>query len=128
MEDEAGAHEQYDEPTTAAHMAVPIWLATHSFPTERLRSISRIGGLPLDEAAERPSPRTRRSQSERTPPDRRLELALGPGDATGRTLDFAAPMGIGCMGVIWGPHGSGLTRTLRAVLNGVVTHAPDCVP
>ena len=42
-------------------------------------------------------------------------------------LDFAAPLGAGVFGVIYGPHGGGLTRTLRAVLNGVTKNAPDCV-
>ncbi len=128
MEDEAAWHEQYDEPASVARMTIPNWLTTHLFPTERITAITRINGLALDEAEERPSPRTRRSHSERTPPDRLLPLAVGPNDLTGRMLDFAASLGAGSVGVIWGPHGSGLTRTMRAVLKGLVTHTPDCVP
>ena len=78
--------------------------------------------------ADRPFPQTQRSRSERTPPDRWLELADGRHDTTGRTLDFAAPLGAGVCGLVYGPHGAGLTRTLQSVLNGVVKNAPDCVP
>jgi hypothetical protein len=42
-------------------------------------------------------------------------------------LDFAAPLGAGVFGIVYGPHGSGLTRTLQSVLKGIVTNAPDCV-
>ncbi len=97
-------------------------------PAERLIRITGVNGLSLDEARDRPYPRSKRSQSERTPPDRRLVLADGPADAIGRTLDFIAPLGAGTFGVIHGPHGSGLTRTLQAILHGVAKHAPDCVP
>jgi len=128
MEDEAGWDEQFDEPSAIRNVSVPNWLMTRQVPTERLTAITRINGLTLEEAEERPSPRTRRSHSERTPPDRLLPLATGSNDVTGRMLDFAAPLGAGSMGVIQGPHASGLTRTLRAVLHGVVTNAPDCVP
>ncbi|HLK58871.1 MAG TPA: hypothetical protein VKU00_20020 [Chthonomonadaceae bacterium] len=128
MEDEIGWDEQIDEPPAARNASVPVWLATHRFPTERLTNATRINGLAIAEAVERPSARSRRSNSERTPPDRQLTLAITATDYTGRVLDFAAPLGIGCMGVIRGPHGSGLTYTLRSVLNGIVTHAPDCVP
>ena len=43
----------------------------------------------------------------------------------GRTLDLAAPLGRGQFGIIHGPHGSGLTRTLQAVARGVRRNAPD---
>ncbi|HZT44184.1 MAG TPA: hypothetical protein VFA07_18610 [Chthonomonadaceae bacterium] len=115
--DEASSHNE----------AGPEGPASRYVPTERLTEIARINGLSVEEAEERPFPRTRRSHSERTPPDRWLSLATGPDDVTGRMLDFAAPLGNGCMGVIYGPHGSGLTRTLRSVGKGIAVNAPDCV-
>jgi transcription termination factor Rho len=128
MEDEASWDEQFDEPPAARNVAVPLWLTTRCVATERLTSIMRINGLPVDRADDRPLPRTRRSHTERVPPDQLVPLATGPTDATGRILDFAAPLGLGSMGLIRGPHGSGLTRTLATVLNGIVAHAPQIVP
>src|SRR5579871_726195 len=111
-------------PTEETVSEVP---ASRFVSTERLTEITLVNGLTPEEAEERPFPRTRRSHSERTPPDRWLALATGPEDATGRMLDFAAPLGNGCMGVIYGPHGSGLTRALRSVGQGIARNAPDCV-
>lgn len=127
MEDEASWDEQIDETAAVRNMTIPDWLVTRCVPTERLTTITRVNGLTLEEAEERPFPRTNRSHSERTPPDRLLPVATGTNDATGRMLEFALTLGIGCMGVIRGPHAGGLTRTLRAVLNGIATHAPDCI-
>jgi transcription termination factor Rho len=128
---------QRDEPqgrSRAPSSRVPVERPS----THRLVSITHVNGLsalstePTDiadsEAGSRPFPKTQRSRSERTSPDRRLALATGRGDVTGRTLDFAAPLGAGVLGILYGPHGAGLTRTLQSVLNGIVTHAPDCVP
>ena len=117
----------FEEPQAvrpSASFGVP---AAFSAPTERLTEIRTVNGLNRDDAADRPFPRTQRSRSERTPPDRWLSLAAGPDDATGRTLDFAAPLGIGVFGIVYGPHGSGLTRTLQTVLKGLLIHAPDCI-
>ena len=92
-----------------------------------------VSGVAADHSVEvqtaenRPFPRAQRARSERTPPDRRLTLATGCIDVTGRTLDFAAPLGAGVLGIVYGPHGAGLTRTLQSVLDGIVTNAPDCV-
>ncbi|HLJ56383.1 MAG TPA: hypothetical protein VKT77_15195 [Chthonomonadaceae bacterium] len=96
-------------------------------PAERATHITAINGLPIEEAADRPFPRTKRSRSERVPPDRPLLLATGPDDYVGRTLDLCAPLGAGVFGAIYGPHGAGLTRTLQSVLGGVAQSAPDCV-
>ena len=96
-------------------------------PSERLTRIRRVNGLAAEDAEDRPFPRTKRSRTERVPPDRPLPLAIAPGDATGRMLDFAAPLGAGVFGVVYGPHGAGLTRTLQAALHGIVNSAPDCV-
>ena len=93
---------------------------------DRLISISRINGLDLEDAANRPFPRSNRGRSERTAPDRLLLLETGAEDMTGRMLDFAAPLGAGVFGIVYGPHGGGLTRTLQAVLSGIATNAPDC--
>ena len=124
----AGWDIQFDEPA-AVRNGSPIHVPLpRLFPTERLTAVTGVNGLNLEEAADRPFARTRRSYSERTPPDRLLTLADGPDDSTGRMLDFAAPLGAGVFGIIYGPHGGGLTRTLQAVLNGVVKNAPDCVP
>ena len=94
---------------------------------DRLTQITEINGLNLEDAEERPFPRSNRGRAERTAPDRLLPLAAGADDVTGRMLDIAAPLGAGVFGIVYGPHGSGLTRTLQAVLNGVTSNAPDCV-
>ena len=94
---------------------------------DRLISIKRINGLDLEDAEERPFPRTNRGRAERTPPDRLLMLETGAKDVTGRMLDFAAPLGAGGFGIVYGPHGGGLTRTLQAVLSGTTANSPDCV-
>ena len=94
---------------------------------DRLIGITRVNGLGLADAEDRPFPRTNRGRAERTPPDRRLTLATGANDVTGRMLDFAAPLGAGVFGIVYGPHGGGLTRTLQAVCGGIATNAPDGV-
>lgn len=127
---------QFDEPDGRSH-GLSMAEAVERPVTYRLTAVTRINGLPdspsVEEAdafgfRERPAARSQRSRSERTPPDRLLTLARSARDFTGRTLDFAAPLGAGVFGLIYGPHGSGLTRTLQAVLNGIVRNAPDCVP
>ena len=127
---------QFDEPPVRVPSPLPQ-ISVERPMTHQLVSIAQINGLSArreetagetSEAEERPFPKTQRSRSERTAPDRLLTLATGRNDSTGRTLDFAAPLGAGVFGMIYGPHGAGLTRTLQAVLNGITTHAPDCVP
>ena len=115
---------QYDEPRMASRSTAARSWRMPQLPAERLTDITRINGRPA--AEERPTPRTRRSNSERTPPDRLLPCTIGPDDRTGQTLDLF-PLGAGCMGIIRGAHGTGLTRTLRSVLDGITLHAPDCV-
>ena len=126
---------QFDEPPLRSSSPLPQNSVEHSI-THHLVSITQINGLSTrmeetrgetSEADARPFPKTQRSRSERTSPERLLTFATGRNDATGRTLDFAAPLGAGVFGVLYGPHGAGLTRTLQAVLNGITTHAPDCV-
>jgi transcription termination factor Rho len=126
MED-AYADDERDEPLDIHGAGIPLWLTSRLLPNERLAAITQINGLPLEQAEERPTPRRKRSQSERGVPDRQIPLATGPHDETGRVLDFAAPLGFGYAGIIYGPHGSGLTRTLRSVVSGVIAHAPDCL-
>ena len=116
--------EQRDEPNNARGGSVPAWLMEHVLPTERLVSIQSVNGLEAEEAENRPFPR-KRNNAERTSPDRCLPLAVNSSDTTGRMLDFAAPLGAGCVGIIHGPHASGLTRTLEAVVAGVCANAPD---
>ena len=94
---------------------------------DRLAAVTKINGLNLEDAEERPFPRSNRGRAERTSPDRLLTLTVAPDDFTGRMLDFSAPLGAGIFGVVYGPHGGGLTRTLQAVLNGVTENAPDCI-
>ncbi len=94
---------------------------------DRLTAVTQINGLDLKDAAERPFPRTNRGRAERSAPDRWLTLETGAGDLTGRMLDFAVPLGAGVFGVVYGPHGSGLTRTLQTILRGVTQNAPDCL-
>ena len=128
---------QVDEPGLRRRTTLPS-IPSDRPVTQRLLTVSAVNGLPdsasIPEgmesltATERPSAKTQRSRSERTPPDRLLTLSDGPMDVTGRTLDFAAPLGAGDFGIVYGPHGAGLTRTLQTVLNGIVVNAPDCVP
>ncbi len=118
--------EQWDEPGAVRGVKVPVWLATHIVPSERLITVERLNGLNPTAAKERPRPR-RRSAYERATPDRLLPLATGPADLTGRMIDFAAPLGSGYAGIIYGPHAAGLTRTLRAVVAGVSANASDCL-
>lgn len=115
---------QYDEPARAQPWRAP---RTHLYPSEALTAVHQINGLNVSDAEERPYPKSRRSQTERTRPDRLLSLARGERDTLGRMLDFAAPLGCGDVGAIMGPHNSGLTRTIRAVLEGITTNSPDCV-
>ena len=118
--------EQIDEPRAVRGYSVPAWISQHIVPTERLTEIVRINGLTREEAEDRPFPR-KRNNAERSLPDRWLPLATGNADATGRMLDFAAPLGMGCVGILYGPHASGLTRTLESVVAGVSANAPDLV-
>jgi transcription termination factor Rho len=126
MED-AYADDERDEPLALQGAAIPRWLASRLLPNERLNGLTQINGLTVEEAELRPAPRRKRSQSERAAPERLIPLATGRYDETGRVLDFAAPFGLGYAGIIYGPHASGLTRTLRAVISGVTAHAPDCI-
>ncbi len=126
-EDLAWEREERDEPAALRGETVPTWLVTRTTPAERIVSIRRINGLPLDEALDRPSARLKRNSHERAAPNRWVPLALSAGDTTGRMLDFSAPLGLGYAGIVYGPHGSGLTRTLRAVAQGVTVQAPDCM-
>ncbi len=128
---------QFDEPGVRSSPESPSSVMERP-RTHRLVSIAAINGLwtlPTEDtvktnallADDRPFPKTQRARSERTAPDRLLRLATGRNDVTGRTLDFAAPLGAGAFGILYGPHGAGLTRTLQSVLNGIVANAPDCV-
>jgi transcription termination factor Rho len=85
---------------------------------ETIVSISSINGLDISDSANRPSPKDRRASWERVAPNKHISLALSADDMTGRILDLAAPLGQGCAGIIYGPHGTGLTHTLRSVVNG----------
>jgi transcription termination factor Rho len=86
---------------------------------------AEVNGLPLEEARDRPLPRPTRNALERIKPARVIPLTTSPADLTGRLLDLAAPLGMGCAGLIYGPHGTGLTSTLRTVVQGVAHNAPD---
>ena len=118
--------EQRDEPSAARGVAVPQWLAQRVVPTEQLLDVIRINGLSLEDAEDRPSPR-KRNNAERSAPDRAIPLATGSGDTTGRMLDFSGTLGAGSAGILYGPHASGLTRTLESVVAGACANAPDMV-
>lgn len=120
-------YDERDEPAAARGETAPAWLVNRRCPAEKLVAVRRINGLPADEAADRPSPREKRSSYERVAPTERLAMAAGPDDATGRMLDFAAPLGVGYAGILYGPHGSGLTRCLQAALRGVRENGPPLV-
>lgn len=127
FEDNFEEYDEHDEPAAARGNFIPIELMAATAPMERLVSLTRINGLTLAEAEERPNARRKRSPSERGAPDRLLSLATGRNDLTGRVLDFAAPLGAGSAGYIAGAHGSGLTYTLRQAVAGVRANAPDVV-
>ncbi|HEV2473300.1 MAG TPA: hypothetical protein VGS41_11575 [Chthonomonadales bacterium] len=127
LEDESLGDEQFDEPSAIRNRIIPEWIDARPILRERLVSIHTINGLPFHLAEDRPFPRTRRSHTERSTPDRRLRIATSDADQTGRILDFAAPLAAGSMGIIYGPHGSGLTYTLRCLMAGICLNAPDCV-
>ncbi len=122
----AGQEEQRDEPGALRGVSVPVWISERILPSERQTTITRVNGLAFEEAEDRPGPR-KRNNAERSAPKRLLTLAMGADDTTGRMLDFAAPLGAGSVGVIYGPHASGLTRTLEAVVRGARTNAPDVI-
>ncbi len=118
---------QVDEPSALRSMPVRATPAARRAPAERLIRVISINGLRLTDAEDRPFPRTKRSRTERVTPHRWLKLAATANSITGRLLDFAVPLGAGDFGVIYGPHGSGLTRTLQTAFDGIASIAPDCV-
>jgi len=125
--DDGEDYDERDEPAAVGGETVPEWLITRTSPTETLVDIRRINGLTMDRATERPAPREKRGSYERIIQDKRVELAVESGDMTGRMLDFAAPFGLGFAGLVHGPHGAGLTRTLQSVARGISHHAPESV-
>lgn len=120
-------YDERDEPAAVRGETAPAWLLHRTMPEAKLVEARRINGLPLEEALERPAARLKRNSFERTPPDRWIALSTGQDDTTGRILDFAAPLGLGYAGIVHGPHGAGLTRTLQAAARGVMRNAPDCL-
>jgi len=120
-------YDERDEPAAVRGEKVPEWLVTRRPPVGKLVAIRRVNGLAAEDAIKRPSARLKRSSYERAAPDRWVELAASPNDITGRMLDFAAPFALGYAGLVHGPHGAGLTRTLHAVARGVTLHAPDAL-
>ena len=115
---------QRDEPTDLSGATRYFHASTNSFLSARLVTIARINGLEGAAVEERPFPR-RRNASERLALHRHLTLAKDADDFTGRLLDFAAPLGMGAMGIVHGAHGSGLTRSLLAVAAGITQNDPD---
>ncbi len=117
--------EQLDEPLILSGKSILRSLPT-LFPMERLTSITRINGLSAEDAESRPNARKRKTW-ERTEPKSALPVALNSNDTTGRLLDLAAPYASGSTGMIYGPHATGLTRTLRSVVAGVTQNQPEAV-
>lgn len=128
-ERERASDEEWSQPAdVSSHLlgaGIPAWLASRVAPSARLVSVERVNGLGPDDARERPSPRQKRGSLERTAPDRWIPLGTGPLDLTGRCLDLAAPFGQGYVGLIYGPHASGLTRAVQGVVRGASEHAAD---
>lgn len=116
--------EQLDEPAALSGRPLPVSLDGKPIVTERLVSVASVNGLTGEAIFDRPSPR-RRSTHERAAPDRRVLLAGSASDETGRLLDLFAPMALGYAGLVEGPHASGMTRTLQAVVRGFAQNAPD---
>lgn len=79
-----------------------------------LAQVTAINGLDPDEAADRPTPR-KRSTYDRSPMERLIPLAVDRAGLTGQMLECCAPLAVGAAGLVYGPHGSGLTRSLQAV-------------
>jgi hypothetical protein len=120
-------YDERDEPAALRGEKAPAWLLHRTTPERKLVEVRQVNSLSLDEATERPAARLKRNSFERVAPHQQATLATGPNDATGRLLDFAAPLGLGYAGIVHGPHGAGLTRTLQAVARGVAHHTPDCL-
>src|SRR5258708_6674587 len=91
----------------------------------KIISADFVNGLNREQAIDRPQPRPRRHTLEREAPERPLLLASKQSGVTARSIEFACPLGMGCAGLIYGPHGSGLTRALRSVVGDVAQNAPD---
>ncbi len=104
--------------------SAPQWLLAQVTPCDRLVQIRTINGLEAVEAMDRPSPR-KRSSYERATPHTLVRISGGPDDVTGRMLDLCAPLGLGYAGILYGPHGSGVTRALQAVVRGTIANAPE---
>lgn len=90
-----------------------------------IADVTHVNGLAVDVAEERPRPRESRNIYERVRPIRwiRMEESI-----TGRFMDLCAPLGMGCAGIVFGPHGSGLTHTLLEIVRGVRASAEDILP
>ena len=87
-------------------------------------SILTLNSLDLAEAQSRPVARLRRSQWERSAPQRWLDL--WPHSVTTKMVDFCCPLFAGAAGIISGGHGSGLTYTLCSILDAITTLHTDC--
>jgi transcription termination factor Rho len=81
---------------------------------------SLVNGLKIEDSSDRPLPRPHRHTLERTSPTRPVLATLKPADMTARAIEFACPLGVGCAGLIYGPHASGLTRSLQTVVSCAV--------
>ena len=88
-------------------------------------AIHKVNGLELTAALQRPNPRPRRQASERLVPFKALVATQNPEDIIGRTIDYLAPLGLGDAGIISGPHGAGLTVTLRSLLAAITQNRPE---
>lgn len=91
---------------------------------DEMTELRSLNGLVGEAMLDRPRA-GKRSSYERSAPDRRIPVQSGPHDATGRLLDLSAPFALGTLGVVYGPHGSGMTRTLQSMAAAVMREAPD---
>lgn len=80
-----------------------------------LASVLKINGLQYDSA-----PRADFNSLSPVYADRKLKLACGAKDKTGRIIDLLAPIGAGQRVLVVSPHGCGKTQMLKQIATGIV--------
>ena len=89
----------------------------------QVNRIDTVMGLPLDEWK-----KTYEFESGRVVyPDEKLNLITGPGNATTRVIDLAAPIGKGQRALIVAPPRTGKTYILKEIAAAITANHPECV-
>ena len=87
----------------------------------KLATVERVNSLPAAEFARTETMHTMTSIN----PQRRLRMAQGPKDLTGRALDLIVPIGRGQRGLIISPPKSGKTSLIRHMATSVSVNDPE---